>query len=298
MTVYSTTAGTKWNLSAAGSRTVSYLTVKDSNQTNATIACSTGCSDGGNNVGWDFTAAAASSSSTSSTSGGGGGGGGGSPHGFITPSLAGSASSASSQGAANSSSSVGPNGASGFHDVPAAAWFGKYVSFIVSRGIASGYKDAKGKLTGKYGPANNVTFGEMVKMALGAGNHDVSHVTGSPMNLSARGDWSQAYVKLAENLQFSVITRSLKVTEPASRGAVVLTLLQSLGIPVTGGSNPFTDLSSSNTYAKALETALRLGWISGDTDASGKILHTVRPNDPINRAEVAKIFAKALGFSQ
>ncbi len=56
----------------------------------------------------------------------------------------------------------------------------------------------------------------------------------------------------------------------------------------------FADLPASHPYYKAIVLFARLGIVSGDTDAKGNLTGKVRPNAPINRAEVAKIFSKLI----
>lgn len=56
----------------------------------------------------------------------------------------------------------------------------------------------------------------------------------------------------------------------------------------------FTDLPLNHPDAAAITLAVKLGIISGDTNAAGNSTGTVRPNDSINRAEVAKIFSKLI----
>jgi hypothetical protein len=51
----SSASGTQWKIDPQGSRTLSYLNVKDSNNINVTtVSCSTGCIDGTNNTNWSF----------------------------------------------------------------------------------------------------------------------------------------------------------------------------------------------------------------------------------------------------
>ncbi|MFA4845796.1 MAG: S-layer homology domain-containing protein, partial [Patescibacteria group bacterium] len=56
----------------------------------------------------------------------------------------------------------------------------------------------------------------------------------------------------------------------------------------------FTDLQSSHPHARAILLLAKLGVISGDTDRKGVPTGKVRPNAPVNRAEVAKIFSKLI----
>jgi hypothetical protein len=76
---------------------------------------------------------------------------------------------------------------------------------------------------------------------------------------------------------------------PAMRGEVMQILLEVMGLPVGKTPSFFTDVPDNHPYNKAIATATFYGIVEGDTDASGNTLNTFRPNDQINRAEVAKI---------
>lgn len=55
LSLRSSSSGTQWTINPQGTRTVSYLDVKDSNNSNSTaVACSTGCTNSGNNTNWTF----------------------------------------------------------------------------------------------------------------------------------------------------------------------------------------------------------------------------------------------------
>jgi hypothetical protein len=243
--------------------------------------------------------AASSSSSLITSGGGGGGGGGGDRRGLSVPASSSQSSTSATSDSSSSRSAAEPDQltltvegkAVTYHDVPVSAWFAPYVRLLLLNGIVSGYRDADGRLTGAFGPANPVTEAEILKMALLAGKKAIDG-SAVPVNPSAQGDWSAPYVKLAEDLGLSVYTVHLNVQQPATRGEVVETVLEVLGIPANGsGDNPFADLSADHPHAAALLTAWRLGIITGDTDAEGNLMGTVRPDDSINRAEAAKIIA-------
>ena len=51
-----------------------------------------------------------------------------------------------------------------FDDVSESAWFAKFVAFGATKNIVSGYKDAQGALTGRFGPNNNATRAEAAKI--------------------------------------------------------------------------------------------------------------------------------------
>jgi hypothetical protein len=170
-------------------------------------------------------------------------------------------------------------------DVPIDSWFAPFVRQLVEAGAVTGYNDKAGNPLGLFKPANHVTYAETVKMALVL--RDVAPSSDEPRNMSARGTWASGYIRAAEDLGITTLPASLNVHDAATRGAVVQTLLEIARVPFDGTENPYTDLPSTHPYAKAILTATKLGLIKGD-DGKG----TVRPDDTINRAEVAALLAR------
>lgn len=251
-------------------------------------------------------AQASADSMTQTQAGGGVGGGrrGGIPTNTRASARFGQTASASSSSATSSNSSASArtslpqqrgfltatvNGnAMTFVDLPVESWFAPYVYDLMTAGIISGYRDANGTLTGLFKPANPVTYAEALKMALLAS--DTNLVPGVPNNHSALDDWSAPYVATAEALNLTVFTSALNVRIPATRGEVIVTLLEAFDIAINpDATHPFTDLPSTHPHHAAIATAFQLGIISGDTDALGTPTNTGRVDDPINRAETAKI---------
>lgn len=172
-----------------------------------------------------------------------------------------------------------------FADVPVDSWFAPFVSAVIEEKIATGYEDNKGKPTGEFGVKNPVTKAEVLKMALGVSGHKLE--AGSPRNLSAQGTWASAYIAKAEQLNMNVYTPETDVHTPATRAEVIHTILEAAGLPVAAkATHPFTDIPLDHPYEQSIATAYLYGIINGDDGTS-----TVRPNDTINRAEVAKMIA-------
>ncbi|MDD5054935.1 MAG: carboxypeptidase regulatory-like domain-containing protein [Candidatus Peribacteraceae bacterium] len=221
-----------------------------------------------------------------------------------------------------------------FRDVPLQQWFAPYIDTIISAGIASGYRNTQGKLTGEFGPGNSVTYAEIAKMALQSSGKPVASSTTGLKNRSARNHWSARYIREAESRSLSVFGNRLNVKLPATRGAVMQTLVEALNITEQPAATPtalsasgsgttatgtgalsgtgsglespaaspaisspsvtFSDLKDTHQNAAAIKLLATLGVISGDTDGSGRLTGKVRPNASINRAEVAKIISKLI----
>ncbi len=178
-----------------------------------------------------------------------------------------------------------------FGDVPLDAWFAPYVSYVIEEKIAEGYRDEEGKPKGEFGVANPVTYAEMLKMGLEAAITDLQGVP-PPRNESAQNSWASPYVGKAESLLLTVFRTSLNVHTPATRGAVIQTLLEIMGLPTSIKiASPFTDVPASHPYVQAISAAAAYGIVEGDKAPDDTALNTFRPNDPINRAEVAKIIS-------
>lgn len=178
-------------------------------------------------------------------------------------------------------------------DVPKDSWFYSHVQVLTDLEIVSGYKDAEGNPTGEYGPGNNVTHAEALKIALGSAGVDVGGCDGILAHPQAMSHWAKDYVLCAQGMNFGV-TSSIDLNASASRAEVLHYVLKAFGIDVSEGSPPFADsadheLKNDIAYAYALEI------VSGDTNPDGSEKGTFRPNDSVNRAEVAKIVREAMG---
>ncbi|MEK7556608.1 MAG: fibronectin type III domain-containing protein, partial [Patescibacteria group bacterium] len=66
LSLRSSAGGTQWSINPQGTRTVDYLNVKDSNNTNSTaVSCTTGCASSGNNTNWTLSGTTCSTTGSS-----------------------------------------------------------------------------------------------------------------------------------------------------------------------------------------------------------------------------------------
>lgn len=172
-------------------------------------------------------------------------------------------------------------------DVPKNAWFYSSVQALTQLDIASGYKDADGNLTGEYGPGNNVTHAEALKIAIGAAGINPNSCGGFLAHPQAGNHWAKQYVLCAQERGLGIAS-STDLNASASRAEVLHYVLKAFGIDAPDGNPPFSD-STSHKYKNDIAYAYALEIVSGD-DGKG----TFRPNDPVNRAEVAKIVKLAI----
>lgn len=183
-----------------------------------------------------------------------------------------------------------------FRDVPDDAWFMPYVRSVLESGIMSGYGDALGRPTGQFGPANNVTVEELSKIAVNLSGGIKTDCPATSINKTATGSWSMPYVACAEKRGWSIYSDgTVNLLATATRGQVVVTLLQAYDV-VWGerSGTAFTDVTESTEFAGAIERAKADGLVSGYGDANGKPTGMFGPNDPVTRAELAKMVAGAM----
>lgn len=179
-----------------------------------------------------------------------------------------------------------------FTDVPRSSWFAPYVREIAELRIVSGYRDADGRALGLFGPQDNVTVEQMAKVMVYASGRTPEDCGTQPvLNATSSGSWSAPFVSCSEKLQWAVFgDGSVDVHRNATRAEVVMTLVQAFGKstgPRTGSG--FTDVTMSTQYGAAIEQAGNDGIVAGYTDAQGVPTGLFGPEDPVTRAEFAKI---------
>jgi len=182
-----------------------------------------------------------------------------------------------------------------FADVSDADWFSPYVASVSDWGIVSGYKDANGEPTGQFGPANAVTIAEMLKMAFEAAqaNEDECGLV-PPVHEQALGHWAVKYISCGEAMNMRVLSNpAIDINRPAQRAEVLAVIHDAFGDLVPPIYSNFKDTAGHPLEAD-IAFASSQGIVSGDKDALGIQTGTFRPNDPINRAEVAKILYERL----
>lgn len=177
-----------------------------------------------------------------------------------------------------------------FNDVSSTDWFSPYVASVSGWGVVSGYKDAQGNPTGQYGPGNNVTVAEMLKMAFKAAHTDTTTCGAvPPLHSTALGHWAQAFVSCGEQMNVRVLKDpNVDLNRPVTRAEVLAILDDVFGENVPPLYSNFKD-TQGHPLESDIAFAYLNGVVSGDTNSQGADTGTFRPNDPINRAEVAKI---------
>lgn len=187
-----------------------------------------------------------------------------------------------------------------FTDVPLKVWFNSYVYQAVNLGFVSGYTDEFGRLTGKFGPEDQITAAQLVKIGYGLADAKLK-LTEPACDTSLlniiKTDWSCSYFSFAEDHEVALMNEiNLDPNRHVTRAEAVDTLMtlafvdyQLPGVLHTDGG--FTDVSEYHRYYDSLNLAANMGVIAGDANTGN-----FRPDQPINRAEVAKIAVEIAGY--
>ncbi len=176
-----------------------------------------------------------------------------------------------------------------FNDMSDDAWYAPYVGSLADWGIVSGYRDAAGKTTGRFGPADPVTVAEFLKMATESAQIDKS-MCPAPRRAGAIGHWAAQYVGCAEERGVRILAAGYPVSlnRPATRAEVVSIVDDLFGDDVPPLLASYSD-AAGHRFESDIAYASLLKTVSGDTAAAGNPTGTFRPDDPVNRAEAAKI---------
>lgn len=195
-----------------------------------------------------------------------------------------------------------PSTSGSFNDTPEDQWYFKYVQRIKNRKVENqpifeGYKTSSGALTGNFGPSDDITVGEMLKVVLRVSGLDEQN-TNLDASLVNSTHWSVGF-------QNRAITEGLTIMEAVginpnrtvSRGEFFQALSEAQKLRTATNFNSyncnitdldFKDLDSDNPYTQYACILVKDGIISGTDDGYLNLY------DSINRAEVAKILNTAL----
>lgn len=184
-----------------------------------------------------------------------------------------------------------------FYDVPfdeELVWYWDDVTVARNEGIISGYTDEKGDLTGYFGPSNNVTYAEALKMLMEAGGFNPI-----PPDYGHENEpWYEGYVRTFHNLGFEVGFERVDKSEPADwnapapRGDILVMANTILGIaPVDYVEGTFPDIEADDKLADDAMASYLAGIFTGHSE-TGKL----KPGDYIDRASFAKVINTALEY--
>ncbi len=170
-----------------------------------------------------------------------------------------------------------------FSDVHATDWFSEPVNFLKEKGWISGYKDKLGNPTGIFNPSGQVTKAEITKIAfLMSGAIEDQRLM--PQNILAQSHWAKHWIALAEGLDINLWDGNVNPNEKATRAEVLRLIFEIIDQePTLATTSDFPDVQVDHRYFQYIQAAKDLGIITGYPDG------LFRPDNPVSRAEIAKI---------
>ncbi len=171
------------------------------------------------------------------------------------------------------------------------AWYWKPVMEARQSGIVNGYRDEKGP-TGYFGPADDVTYAQALKMIMEASGHHREQ----QVDRNSGGDqiWYLGYLDDLDALNLPELSsKSFENWDsPATREEVLLMINRVFAIqPVSYSEGTFTDVRSGDEIADAAMASYLAGIFTGEGD-TGKL----NANGRINRAGFAKVINAAAKY--
>ena len=184
----------------------------------------------------------------------------------------------------------------------AEGWFKSHVERISQRMVRGiklfeGYKDNAGKLTGNFGPLNEVKLGELLKVALISSGNQASTTIGTEVQ---QNHWASGFAQTSKDLNLSISEDLSDLNRPVTRGQVLQTFAETLMIinpldlnanketcDYESMQNAFVDFDSNHPHSLVACIFVQDGIIKG---SQGNLLL----DGPTNRAEIAKILNNVL----
>lgn len=161
-------------------------------------------------------------------------------------------------------------------------WAEDYIEELYCRGVVNGLDDDT------FGPSNNATRAEFLKMALLNAGYDVDGASGESFSDVSSGDWFYEYVSFGveEDIIEGYSDDTFRPNNSINRAEALVITMRIAGIDeydVDSDWDEFEDVDSDDWYAYAVETAADEGIVEGYSDGEFK------PGNNITRAEVAAI---------
>lgn len=161
-------------------------------------------------------------------------------------------------------------------------WAEDYITELYCRGVVNGLSNHV------FGPSNNATRAEFLKMALLNAGYDVDDASGESFTDVSSGDWFYEYVSFGvdEDIIEGYNDGTFRPNATINRAEALVITMRIAGVDeydVDNDWDEFDDVSSNAWYAYAVETAADEGIVEGYSNGDFK------PGNNITRAEVAAI---------
>ena len=166
-------------------------------------------------------------------------------------------------------------------------WAETYIIRLITRGIV---------LNTSYQPDADITRAEFLKIVIGATGWDIPNPNSTLWfdDIEIR-NWYTRYIGVAiDKWLITTANMSFRPNYSITRGEAAKILIQSLGVNISQPTSlSFVDTDMTSDLTKYIEAAKYLNILSGQMVEWERFF---RPNDPITRAEVAKMVVNAFSL--
>lgn len=121
-----------------------------------------------------------------------------------------------------------------FEDLELDHWSMEYVFELREEGVVDGYRDDEGNLLGEYGPGDNVTIAELLKMAIEAAGIGVEALGGEGSDADAQMHWAvkAGYVAYAKEVGLDKLVDLNDLNKAATREEAAIIIAKIFGYDV------------------------------------------------------------------
>lgn len=176
-----------------------------------------------------------------------------------------------------------------FYDVPVSSWYFPYLQYIQAYGIMNGYQDENGNLTGEFGPENNLTVAECLKIAFITFesridlDEDVDALPEVYEELNAH--WAEEYIRKGYFMNLTILEDldSFDPNRSITRGEILEMFFEVTSKEISSYETYTANDIEGSKYADMIEFAYEKKYVSGYPDGS------FQPESLLNRAEILKI---------
>lgn len=187
-----------------------------------------------------------------------------------------------------------------FTDVSVDDWAKDYIEKLAEKCDVTGYADSNGAALNIFGPGNEITRAEILKIIMGCDEFEFPKNMNNPYSDLAEKTWYTDYILYATKLGWvsGYSDGEFKPNQYVTRAEAMKIILLSMmsESEIIGGEMNFEDTDSTEWYAKYVAYAVSKGWVSGYVDETGSPSGEFRPNQYVTRAEAAKVVVKAKGL--
>lgn len=177
-------------------------------------------------------------------------------------------------------------------------WASTYIGTLADQCDVQGYRDSAGNLLGKFGPDNNITRAELIKILINCQEIDLSTSSEQIFSDVNFAEWYSPYIhtayerEIVEGYADGTFQPNNYITREEAIKVILLSKFSETEIIAT--AEPFSDVPENQWYSRYISFAYSQEFVSGYKNADGSLKNIFGLGDNLTRAEAAKIIVEVL----